>query len=120
MLIETPLVALIALALQAAPEPAVEPETQAVETEAAETEAVPTGETAEASEGTEGTEGPPVDEQAQKERDDEIICRREAVIGSKFKKRICATRKEWQTLAERSRDTTQELQNRGVGFEPVN
>ncbi|MEO1731259.1 MAG: hypothetical protein AAFR64_11035 [Pseudomonadota bacterium] len=117
MFIETPLVALIAVALQAAPEPAVEPETQAVETEAVETEAAQAGETAEASE---GAEGPPVDEKAQKDRDDEIICRRESVIGSKFKKRICATRKEWETLAQRSRDTTQEFQNRGVGFEPVN
>ncbi|MEM1196586.1 MAG: hypothetical protein AAGH57_10820 [Pseudomonadota bacterium] len=75
--------------------------------------------TDEAVETLEAAEVPPVEE-AQKDRDDEIICRREAVVGSKFKKKICATRAEWQTLAERSRDTTQQFQRRGKGLEPVN
>ena len=50
--------------------------------------------------------------------DDKIICRRTAIIGSKFKKRICGTKKQWETLANRGADTTRELQRRGKGLEP--
>ncbi|QFT78941.1 hypothetical protein [Erythrobacter sp. THAF29] len=52
--------------------------------------------------------------------EDKIICRRTAVIGSKFKKRICGTKKQWETLENRSTDTTREFQRRGKGLEPVN
>ncbi|MFL0355583.1 hypothetical protein ACI5KX_03805 [Erythrobacter sp. GH1-10] len=50
--------------------------------------------------------------------DDKIICRRTAVIGSKFKKRICATKEEWETLANQSRDATMRAQRRGQGLDP--
>ncbi|QFT78940.1 hypothetical protein [Erythrobacter sp. THAF29] len=50
--------------------------------------------------------------------EDKIICRRTAVIGSKFKKRICGTKKQWQTLENRSAATTREWQRRGKGLEP--
>ena len=50
--------------------------------------------------------------------DDKIICRRTAIIGSKFKKRICGTKKQWQTLENRSAETTREWQRRGKGLEP--
>ncbi|MDJ0642129.1 MAG: hypothetical protein QNJ15_04875 [Erythrobacter sp.] len=50
--------------------------------------------------------------------DDKIICRRTAIIGSKFKKKICGTKKQWETLANRGADTTRELQRRGKGLEP--
>lgn len=50
--------------------------------------------------------------------DDKIICRRTAVIGSKFKKRICGTKKQWESLANRATETTREFQRRGKGLEP--
>lgn len=58
---------------------------------------------------------------AEKEAEDDskMICRRTAVTGSKFKKRICATKYEWEKLRERSQDTTREFQN-NKGLEPVN
>lgn len=49
---------------------------------------------------------------------DKLICRRTAIVGSKFKKRICATAEEWETLSQRGRDTTGELQKRGKGLSP--
>lgn len=70
-------------------------------------------------ESVEAAEVPPVEE-VKKDRGDEIVCRRETVVGSKFKKKICATRAEWQSLAERGRDTTLEFQRRGKGVDPVN
>lgn len=54
------------------------------------------------------------------ESEDRLICRRTAIIGSKFKKRICATAEEWETLSRRGQDTTKEFQRRGKGNEPVN
>ncbi|MEE4200807.1 hypothetical protein [Erythrobacter sp.] len=52
--------------------------------------------------------------------DDKMVCRREAVIGSRFKKRVCATKKEWRELAERGRSDTEDIQRRGFvpGVEP--
>ncbi len=50
--------------------------------------------------------------------DDKIICRRTAIVGSKFKKKICGTKKQWETLANRSSDSTREWQRRGKGLEP--
>ncbi|MEL6528386.1 MAG: hypothetical protein AAGK01_08775 [Pseudomonadota bacterium] len=50
--------------------------------------------------------------------DDKIICRRTAIVGSKFKKRICGTKKQWETLANRGSQTTRELQRAGKGLEP--
>ncbi|MEM9310158.1 MAG: hypothetical protein AAGA34_01815 [Pseudomonadota bacterium] len=110
MLAQTPFLAVIALALQAAPETTEEAAAQ--QAQAQETEQSETTGPAPADD--------PVKEEAKKNDPDEIICRREAVIGSKFKKKICATRAEWQTLADRSRDTTQQFQRRGKGLEPVN
>lgn len=52
--------------------------------------------------------------------DDKIICRRTAVVGSKFKKKMCGTKKQWETLSNRGTDTTREFQRRGKGLEPVN
>ncbi len=50
--------------------------------------------------------------------EDKIICRRTAVIGSKFKKKICGTKKQWETLSNRGSETTRSLQRRGKGLEP--
>ena len=58
-------------------------------------------------------------EKEEADDDSKMICKRTAVIGSKFKKRICATKYEWEKLRERSRDTTAEFQ-RNKGLEPVN
>ncbi len=51
--------------------------------------------------------------------DDKIICRRTAVIGSKFKKKVCGTKKQWETLSNRGSETTRNLQRRGKGLEPT-
>jgi len=50
--------------------------------------------------------------------DDKVVCRRTAVIGSRFTKRLCATKKEWDALEARGRETTQNWQRRGKGLEP--
>lgn len=42
------------------------------------------------------------------------ICKRTALAGSSIKKRVCATKAEWEALARHSRNTTRELkQTRG-------
>ncbi len=77
---------------------------------------------------TEASEANPVEEpqtaeqvaQTEASDDDKIICRRTAITGSKFKKKICGTKKEWETLANRGSKDTRELQRRGKGLEPVN
>ncbi len=51
--------------------------------------------------------------------EDKVVCRRTAITGSKFKKKICATRKEWAALSQRGGDTAREMQRRGKGVEPV-
>lgn len=50
--------------------------------------------------------------------DDKVICRRTAVIGSKFKKKMCGTKKQWETLEAESRDAAQRAQSRGKGLSP--
>lgn len=50
--------------------------------------------------------------------DDKVICRRTAVVGSRFKKRICGTRREWATLRARGKDTTRDMQRAGRGLDP--
>lgn len=47
------------------------------------------------------------------EDDNERVCKRVAVIGSRMKKRVCATRGEWRALAEESRYKAANLQRRG-------
>ena len=49
----------------------------------------------------------------------EVICKRQTIVGSKFKKKICATRKQWALERERSRERTSTLQRRSRGFEPT-
>ncbi|MEM1052198.1 MAG: hypothetical protein AAGI28_08895 [Pseudomonadota bacterium] len=102
MLIETVLAASLVLAVQDAPtvEPAAPPAPEPVQ----EASKVSSSDTRVAA-----TEEPAVSD------DDKVICRRTAVTGSRFKKRICATRKEWESLRVRSRDAAQEMQNRGRG-----
>ncbi len=95
MIIETTLAAALLFSQQAAPEAASaqsEASTAAVE---------------------------PANEQAAEEDDaDRLICRRTRVIGSRFSKRLCATKEEWENLNRRGRDTTREFQQRGAGNEP--
>ena len=52
--------------------------------------------------------------------ENEVVCKRTAIVGSKFKKKICATRKQWALERERSRQETSNLQRRSRGFEPGN
>lgn len=46
--------------------------------------------------------------------DNKRECRRVPVIGTRMKKRVCASRKEWRDMAERSRATTGNLQRSGA------
>ncbi len=41
------------------------------------------------------------------------VCRRVPVIGSRMKKKVCASRKEWEEQAEASRKSTENMQRRG-------
>ncbi len=96
----TSAMAALLLAMQAQPDPGNDANNQA---EAAATPAA-----------TEAT----ADAASEPDPDDKMICRRTAVIGSKFKKKICATKKQWQELSDRGSDTTREMQRR-KGVEPV-
>lgn len=108
------------LASQAQPAPETA-ETQAAVQEAEAVAQEPgEGEGAPAEAAQEGS-GPPAEPARTPEEiadDDKIVCKREAVVGSRFKKRICATKKEWRTLRERSSQETANMQRRMRGFEP--
>lgn len=52
--------------------------------------------------------------------ENEKTCRRTAIIGSKFTKRICATKEEWETLSQRGKDAAEDFRRRGRGVEPSN
>jgi len=45
--------------------------------------------------------------------DNKRECRRVALIGTRMKKKVCATRKEWREQAEQSRKTIEDLQRGG-------
>jgi len=51
--------------------------------------------------------------QEEVDKDNEMECRRVSQIGTRFKKRVCATRKQWRDLAERSRTDTENIQRGG-------
>ena len=60
------------------------------------------------------------DASAAKEGADEerLICKRTAIVGSKFKKKLCGTQEYWDQMAQRGKDATREFQTRGRGVEP--
>lgn len=68
---------------------------------------------------TTGDETELAQKQEEANDDDKIICKRTAVIGSKFKKKICGTKKQWETLQNRGTEQTRDMQRRGKGLEPV-
>lgn len=45
--------------------------------------------------------------------DGNVVCKRQAVIGSNFKRKICMTKAQWDQLEEESRQTTGDIQRRG-------
>ena len=45
---------------------------------------------------------------------DEVICRREHVVGSNRPQRICQTRRQWNNMRERSLDELNDRDGRGV------
>lgn len=48
---------------------------------------------------------------------DDVVCKRQAVVGSKFTRKICATREDWAETERNSREATELLQrsSRPVG-----
>ena len=40
----------------------------------------------------------------------ELICKRTALVGSRFKKKMCATEQQWKALSKHSIEITRELQ----------
>ena len=50
--------------------------------------------------------------------EERVICKRTSIVGSKFKKKMCGTKKQWETLEARSRDAAQRAQSRGKGLDP--
>ena len=45
---------------------------------------------------------------------DEVVCKRTKKTGTRFKSKVCATRREWELYEERAQDITEELQRRGA------
>lgn len=48
--------------------------------------------------------------------EDEVICKKTAMAGSKFKKELCATAEEWQRQAQHAANTTKELKRTRGSF----
>lgn len=49
------------------------------------------------------------------EADDDMVCKKTTVVGSKFNKRVCATRAEWAARAEADRLAAQNMQRDRTG-----
>lgn len=47
-----------------------------------------------------------------KSADGEMVCKRQAVVGSNFKRKICMTQTQWEQMATESRSTTEGIQRR--------
>ena len=45
--------------------------------------------------------------------DGNIKCKRQAVIGSNFKRKVCMTQAQWNQIEEESRSTAENIQRRG-------
>lgn len=48
----------------------------------------------------------------------EMVCKRQKVIGSNFKKKVCATQAQWDLAAQQSRDATENMQRSGTSVTP--
>ena len=48
---------------------------------------------------------------ASAEGEEEQICKRTAIVGSKFKRKICGTKEHWNNVAAASRQQTRDAQN---------
>lgn len=44
--------------------------------------------------------------------DEKVICKRTAVTGSKFKKKVCGTKKQWEMMANSSSRAARDIQRR--------
>lgn len=45
---------------------------------------------------------------------DRVICKRTIITGSRFKKRVCMTWREWQAISDQSTGLAENIQRRGV------
>lgn len=73
----------------------------------------PEQETVEETEVTQIEEAAPEPEAEPATDDNTVICRRTQIIGSKFSKRLCATRAEWENKARRDQAAAAEMQKKG-------
>ncbi len=54
------------------------------------------------------------DESVQVKKDDELVCKRFAVTGSRVKQRVCRTEAQWERIAEAGRRNAASIQGDGV------
>ncbi|MBD2840726.1 hypothetical protein [Erythrobacter rubeus] len=45
--------------------------------------------------------------------EDKVICRRTRITGSRFNKKLCGTKAQWEAMSRRGKNATEELRNRG-------
>ena len=57
-------------------------------------------------------------EVAAKDIPQKVVCKRQAIVGSKFKKRICGTEADWELLRQQSVQDAGEMQRKGKGLSP--
>lgn len=50
--------------------------------------------------------------------EDDMICKRQPVAGSNFRRKICATQEQWDQAAEDGKGAAENIQRRNRGFEP--
>ncbi|MEM7665128.1 MAG: hypothetical protein AAF250_04680 [Pseudomonadota bacterium] len=91
----TSVIAAVLLALQAQPVPTDSTE-ETAEAAPASTDQSANAETAE----------------AEADQGEKVICKRTAVVGSKFKKKVCGTKKQWEMMANSSSRAARDIQRR--------
>ena len=55
---------------------------------------------------------------AAKKGEDKVVCKRQTIVGSKFKRRLCFAESEWEALRRKAIEDTADLQRRGKGLSP--
>ena len=53
----------------------------------------------------------PTTQLADADNDGEQICKRQAIVGSKFKRKICGTKEDWENVETRARQSARNVQD---------
>lgn len=51
--------------------------------------------------------------------DDDKICKKQPIAGSNFRRKVCATKEQWEAANKDGREAAETIQRRNRGFEPT-